>query len=224
MAFALNAESYAQNLPENIEEMKKLEDWPNWKLTVEEELKSMADNDTWQLVEPPQGRKIVDCKWVFRLKYNSDGSIQKRKARLVGKGFTQRYGFDFTETYAPVVRMVTARMMLAYANQHNLIVHQMDVKAAFLNGQITEEIYMRQPRGFEEGNMVCKLNKSIYGLKQASKTWNDRFNSFASKAGFRRCEADCCLYVRQAGFSSVYLILYVDDVLIIWVKLVCSWV
>lgn len=111
----------------------------------------MAENDTWQLVDLPQGRKAIDCKWVFRLKLNSDGSIQKRKARLVAKAFSQRYGFDFSETYAAVAKMSTVRTMLALANQYDLVVHQMDVKSAFLHGRLTEDIYMRQPRGFERG-------------------------------------------------------------------------
>lgn len=214
IAFALNAETYVDNLPNTIAELQKRDDWPEWKVAVEEELKSLADNETWHLVDLPKGRKPVGCKWVFCLKTNPDGSIRKRKARLVAKGFTQRYGYDFHETYAPVVKMSTVRMMLALANHHGFVVHQMDVKAAFLNGVLTEDIYMRQPEGFEEGEKVCKLAKSIYGLKQSSKTWNDRFDYFVKKIGFRRCVEDSCLYVRQEKGSPVYLVLYVDDALI----------
>lgn len=215
LAYALNAENYVQNLPDSIEEMKLRDDWPHWRKAVEEELKSLTDNKTWELVDLPDGRRPVDCKWVFKLKLNPDSSIQKYKARLVAKGFTQRYGYDFTETYAPVVRMSTVRMMLALANQENLLVHQMDVKTAFLNGTLAEEIYMRQPRGFEEGNRVCKLNKSIYGLKQASKAWNDRFHEFVSRIGFKRCINDNCLYVNERDGEKVFLLLYVDDILVI---------
>lgn len=214
VAFALNAESYVEDIAD-IDDLKRMEDWPDWKRAIEEELGSLAENDTWQLVDLPQGRRAIDCKWVFRLKLNSDGSIQKRKARLVAKGFSQRYGFDFSETYAPVAKMSTVRTMLALANHHDLVVHQMDVKSAFLHGRLTEDIYMRQPRGFEEGNQVCKLNKSIYGLKQASKAWNDRFNQFAAQIGFHRCEEDACLYVRNGKSGPVYLLLYVDDILIL---------
>lgn len=214
-AYALNAESFVENVPDTIEELKRLDDWPEWKVAVHEELKALAENNTWELADLPAGRKPVDCKWVFRLKFGPDGSIQKWKARLVAKGFAQRFGFDFAETYAPVVKMSTVRSMLALANQFDLVVHQMDVTSAFLNGVINEDIYMRQPKRFEEGDKVCRLNKSIYGLMQASKAWNDRFNDFISRYGFRRCEEDSCLYVRVGKFGSVYLLLYVDDVLII---------
>lgn len=215
VAYALNTECFVEDVPESIEELQKLEDWPEWKVAVKEELRSLAENDTWELVDLPKGRKVVDNKWVFRLKLNPDGTIQRRKARLVAKGFTQRYGFDYHETYSPVVKMSTVRMMLAFANQHNYAVHQMDVTAAFLNGTLSEDVYMRQPRGFEEGDKVCKLRKSLYGLKQASKSWNDRFNVFAERIGFRRSEEDTCLYVRNGKAGPVYLLLYVDDVLII---------
>lgn len=215
MAFALNAENYVESIPSTIEELKQLDDWPEWKRAVDDELRSLTDNGTWQLVDLPAGCRPIDCKWVFRTKFNPDGSVQKRKARLVAKGFTQRYGFDFSETYAPVVKMSTVRSMLAYAHQHDLLVHQMDVTAAFLNGTLTEDIYMRQPKGFEEGDRVCKLFKSIYGLRQASKAWNDRFNEFMIECGFQRCEEDNCLYVRYGSDGPVYLLLYVDDVLVI---------
>jgi len=166
-------------------------------------------------VDLPIGRKPVDCKWVFRLKFGPDGTVEKRKARLVAKGFTQRYGFDFSETYAPVVKMSTVRSMLAIANQFDYAVHQMDVTSAFLNGTLKEEIYMRQPKGFEEGDKVCRLNKSIYGLKQASKAWNECFNEHISRCGFRQCLEDSCLYIRESKLGPVYVLLYVDDVLII---------
>lgn len=214
VAFALNAETYVEDIA-SIDDLKKMDDWPDWKLAIEEELSSLAENNTWRLVDIPEGRRPIDCKWVFRLKLNPDGSIQKRKARLVAKGFSQRYGFDYSETYAPVAKMSTVRTMLALANQHSLVVHQMDVKAAFLNGELIEDIYMRQPRGFEEGDQVCKLNKSIYGLKQASKSWNDRFNKFAAEIGFHRCDEDPCLYVRNGKSGPVYICLYVVDILII---------
>ncbi|XP_065092079.1 uncharacterized protein LOC135712910 [Ochlerotatus camptorhynchus] len=193
ITYALNAESYVENIPDTIEELQKLEDWPEWKLAIDEELNSLAENNTWQLVYLPAGRRAVDCKWVFRLKFGPDGSVLKRKARL----------------------MSTVRSMLALANQFDLDVHQMDVTSAFLNGILTEDIYMRQPKGFEEGDKVCTLNKSIYGLKQASTVWNDRFNEFISRCGFRRSEEDSCLYVQVGKSGPVYLLLYVDDVLII---------
>lgn len=129
---------------------------------IEEELSALKKNNTWHLVKLPKGRKVIDTKWVFKLKRNSAGEIERYKARLVARGFTQSQGFDFTETCSPVVRMSTVRILLVLANREDWHVHQMDVKCAFLNGGLEEDIFMRQPAGFEEGDkLVCKLDKPI---------------------------------------------------------------
>ena len=174
-------------------------------------------NGTWEITDRPYGCKPVGCKWVFKKKLRPDGTIEKYKARLVAKGYTQKEGEDFFDTYAPVARLTTIRVLLSLAASHNLLVHQMDVKTAFLNGELEEEIYMEQPDGFvvdgQEGK-VCKLLKSLYGLRQAPKQWHEKFERTLTSTGFVANEADKCVYYRHGGGEGVILCLYVDDILI----------
>lgn len=214
--FALSAIGFVEDLPDTLQEMRKRDDWPKWQTAIHEEMDSLTRNRTWTLTELPAGRKPISCKWIFKVKPGANGEPDRYKARLVARGFTQRYGYDYTETYAPVARLNTLRAVLAVANQQRLLVHQMDVRTAFLNGQLKEEIYMVQPEGFQQGNgLVCRLNRSIYGLKQASRAWNDRFHQFVTSIGFKRSDNDPCLYIRSSGGEKVFLILYVDDILIV---------
>lgn len=214
--FALCAEEYIDNIPSNVSELKNRSDWPSWEEAIQEELSSLEKNKTWTLVELPAGKKLIDSKWVFKMKKNSEGVVERYKARLVARGFTQRPGFDFAETYSPVLKMSTLRILLALANHENWSVHQMDVRSAFLNGGLQEEIFMRQPAGFEKGkHLVCKLNKAIYGLKQASRNWNQRFHDFIVKLGYKRSEHDFCLYYRSAKGVVTYIVIYVDDILLV---------
>jgi hypothetical protein len=161
--------------------------------------------------------KPVGCKRVLKKKLKPDGTIDKYKARLVAKGYTQKEGEDFFDTYSPVARLTTIIVLLSLAASHGLLVHQMDVKTAFLNGELEEEIYMDQPEGFvvngQEG-MVCKLVKSLYGLKKAPKQWHDKFDRTFTYVGFVTNEADKCVYYRYGGGEGVILYLYVDDILI----------
>src|SRR5262249_46094582 len=146
-----------------------------WKEAVKCEMDSIMANGTWVLVDLPPGCKTIGCKWIFRKKLRPDGSIDKYKARLVAKGFKQKEGIDYFDTYSPVARMTTIRVLVALASIYDLKIHQMDVKTAFLNGELEEEIYMDQPEGFvASGNehKVCKLVRSLYGLKQAPKQWH----------------------------------------------------
>nr|ABA95374.1 retrotransposon protein, putative, Ty1-copia subclass [Oryza sativa Japonica Group] len=203
--------------PRTIEEAYSSPDADYWKEAVRSEMDSIMSNGTWEVVERPYGCKPVGCKWVFKKKLRPDGTIEKYKARLVAKGYTQKEGEDFFDTYSPVARLTTIRVLLALAASHGLLVHQMDVKTAFLNGELEEEIYMDQPDGYvlegQEG-MVCKLLKSLYGLKQAPKQWHEKFDTTLTSAGFVVNEADKCVYYRYGGGEGVILCLYVDDILI----------
>jgi hypothetical protein len=149
-------------------------------------------------------------------KLKPDGTIDKYKARLVAKGYTQKEGEDFFDTYLPVARLTTIRVLLSLAASHGLLIHQMDVKTPFLNGELEEEIYMDQSEGFvvkgQEG-IVCKLVKSLYGLKQSPKQWHDKFDRTLTSVGFVTNEADKCVYYRYGGGEGVILCLYVDDIL-----------
>jgi hypothetical protein len=188
-----------------------------WKEAVRSEMDSILANGTWEVTDRPYGCKPVGCKWVFKKKLRPDGTIEKYKARLVAKGYTQKEGEDFFDTYSPVARLTTIRVLLSLAASHGLLVHQMDVKTAFLNGELEEEIYMEQPDGFvvdgQEGK-VCKLLKSLYGLKQAPKQWHEKFERTLTAEGFVVNEADKCVYYRHGGGEGVILCLYVDDILI----------
>ena len=141
---------------------------PNWKAAMQEEYDSIMKNQTWDLVDRPVKRKIIGTKWVWKAKYKSDGSLEKYKARLVAQGYSQVEGFDFEDSFAPTARMTTIRVVLALAAHKQWPVFQMDVKSAFLNGHLKEEVYVFQPLGFEvpnSENKVCRLKKALYGLK-----------------------------------------------------------
>lgn len=212
---ALSALSYADEVPESLEIAKTRSDYKYWKEAVDEEIKSLTKNNTWTIVERPKDSRLIDSKWVFRLKRDQDGQIKKYKARLVARGFMQKEGFDYEETYAPVARLTTLRTLLAIINHENLEVQQMDVKSAFLHGTIEEDIYMKIPEGFVvKDGLVCKLNKALYGLKQAPYRWNYRFNEFAERHQLKRSQHDPCLYVKTTESSVIYLLLYVDDIII----------
>nr|CAE02261.2 OSJNBb0058J09.8 [Oryza sativa Japonica Group] len=203
--------------PKSISEAYASPDADYWKEAVRSEMDSIVANGTWEVTERPYGCKPVGCKWVFKKKLRPDGTIEKYKARLVAKGYTQKEGEDFFDTYSPVARLTTIRVLLSLAASHGLLVHQMDVKTAFLNGELDEEIYMDQPDGFvvegQEGK-VCKLLKSLYGLKQAPKQWHEKFDKTLTSTGFAVNEADKCVYYRHGGGEGVILCLYVDDILI----------
>lgn len=213
--FALSAQEYVENEPQSIDEARKRNDWHEWQQAIECEYDSLLKNSTWVLCDLPEKRKAISSKWVFKLKRKANGDIDKYKARLVAKGCGQKEGFDYTETYAPVAKLATLRILLAIAVQFKMHIHQMDVKSAFLNGDLNEDIYMLQPSGFTKGSKVCKLKKSIYGLKQASRMWNEKFNKFILRIGFKRSASDSCLYTKIEKGIRCYILLYVDDVLVV---------
>ncbi|CAJ2645380.1 unnamed protein product [Trifolium pratense] len=165
----------------------------------------------------PDGKKTVGCKWVFTVKYDSDGSIERYKARLVAKGFTQTYGIDYSGTFAPVAKLNTVRILLSLAANLDWPLHQLDVKNVFLNGDLEEEVYVDIPPGFEDkfGSNVCKLNKSLYGLKQSPRAWFEKFTYSMKKQGYIQGQADHTLFTKfsQDG-KIVVLIVYVDDIVL----------
>jgi len=167
--------------PNSLEEALATEHADQWRAAANSEFESLLENETWKLVELPSNRKPIGCKWVFKVKYGSDGKIERFKARLVAKGYAQKYGIDYNETFSPVVRFSSIRALLAYAVQNDLLVHQMDVVTALLNGNLEEEIYMEQPDGYShpgKEKLVSKLQKSLYGLKQSPRCWNTAFQEF----------------------------------------------
>lgn len=204
--------------PLNMCEAMRSEDASKWELAMQEEYDSLMANGTWELAPLPKDRKSVGCKWVFRTKKDASGQVVRHKARLVAKGYSQVAGVDFLETFAPVAKFTTIRCILALGAAMDLEIHQMDVKTAFLNGELEEDIYMDQPQGFgQDGleHLVCKLKKSLYGLKQSPRTWYQRIDSFFTKEGFTRSQADHSLYIKQTGEYLLIVLIYVDDLIIL---------
>ncbi|KAL2254166.1 UNVERIFIED_CONTAM: Retrovirus-related Pol polyprotein from transposon TNT 1-94 [Sesamum indicum] len=185
-----------------------------WELAMNDEMNSLKKNNTWELCQLPKGKKALQNRWVYRVKEESDGK-KRYKARLVVKGFQQRYGIDFTDVFTPVVKLTTIRLVLSMVAAENLELQQMDVKTAFLHGDLEEEIYMVQPEGYNgDDQQVCRLKKSLYGLKQAPRQWYRKFDNFMLEIGFSRCNADHCCYMKRFDEFFIILLLYVDDMLI----------
>ena len=190
-----------------------------WVKAMQEEVRSLLENHTYDLVKLPQGKKALINKWVYRLKTENNDSQLRYKAQLVVKGFNQKKDIDFEEIFSPMVKMSSIRVALGLAARLKLEVEQLDVKIAFLHGDLEEEIYMQQPEGFEvkgKENLVCKLKKSLYGLKQAPRQWYKKFDSFMMSHGYNRTSADHCVFTRKFSDDDfIILLLYVDDMLII---------
>ncbi|CAL8122960.1 unnamed protein product [Prunus armeniaca] len=180
------------------------------------EITALEENNTWSLVPLLAGHHPIGCKWVFNIKYNSDGSIERYKARLVAKGFTQREGIDYTETFAHVAKLITVHCLLTIASIHNGPLHQMDVHNAFLHGDLHEEVYMLPPPRYRRQgeHTVCRLHKSLYGLKQASRSWFRKFSSAIQNIGFFQSKAYYSMFTQTHGKSFTVILLYVDDMII----------
>ena len=193
-------------------------DFEKWLGAMKSEIESMHDNQVWNLVDPIEGVRPVECKWIFKKKIDMDGNVHIHKARLVAKGFKQIQGVDYDETFSPVAMLKSIRILLAIAAFYDYEIWQMDVKTAFLNENLSEDVYMIQPEGFvdpKNARKICKLQKSIYGLKQASQSWNIHFDEVVKGFGFIKNEEEPCVYKRASGSAVVFLVLYVDDILLI---------
>lgn len=192
-------------------------DAENWKRAIDEELKAHKVNNTWIYQRLPKDKKTIESKWVFKIKHSTFGDSYRYKARLCAKGFTQKQGIDYHEIFSPVARYDSIRVMLAIAAKQNLEIAQFDVKTAFLNGDLSEEIYMKIPQGVKEApdGTVCRLQRSLYGLKQASREWNSKFDLFLKRFQFIPSKADPCVYNGKFEWNKIYLIIYVDDGLIL---------
>ncbi|ELR21400.1 GagPol, putative [Acanthamoeba castellanii str. Neff] len=183
-----------------------------------EEFNTIIRNTTYTLERLPKGRKAIGARWLFKLKRKADGSIDHFKAQWVAKGYLQLPGVDFNETFAPIIQLKNLQLLLAIAAALNLEVHQMDVDNAFLNADLSEEIYMQQPEGFEDQDhpdYVCRLQKSLYGLKQAPLEWNQTINAYLKKHGFWPTRLDPCIYVRVHDNKTSFVAIYIDDCMII---------
>nr|GFB02119.1 hypothetical protein [Tanacetum cinerariifolium] len=197
---------------------KMLDSEPNkWIDAINAEIQSMIDNIVWVLVDLPPNCKTVGSKWIFKKNIDMDGTVHTYKARLVAKGYTQLYGVDYEETFSPIADIRDIKILIFTAAFYDYEIWQMDVKTAFLNGCLDEDIYMVQPEGFVDPNYprkVCKLQRSIYGLKQASRSWNKRFDEEIKKFGFAQNPDEPCVYQKASGSNVTFLIVYVDDIII----------
>ncbi|XP_061477847.1 ubiquitin-like-conjugating enzyme ATG10 isoform X1 [Rhineura floridana] len=185
-----------------------------WQQAMQEELQAMQKNGTWTVVKLPMGKKAVGCRWVFKKKKASSGEVQRYRARLVAKGFTQQHGTDFDAVFAPVVKHESIRVLMKLAAMQKMHINHYDIDTAFLHGDLKEEIYMDLPPGsVSQEGFVCKLHKSIYGLRQSARCWNEKLDSVLQGMGFQRCKADPCVYVQRKGTQTNICAVYVDDIM-----------
>ena len=188
-----------------------------WRDACEEEIKSIVKNKTWVLVDLPSDAKPIGLKWIFKIKRTAEGSINKYKSRLVAKGYIQRNGIDFEKVFAPVARIETVRFIIALAASRGWEIHHLDVKTAFLHGDLKEVVFVSQPKGFEvkgQEHKVYKLHKALYGLRQAPRAWNEKLNKVLEKLKFKRCSKEPSLYRKQEKDRLVLVAVYVDDLLV----------
>jgi hypothetical protein len=203
--------------PSNYFEAEK---FPEWKEAMNNEYSSLLQNGTWELTTLPKGRSPIGCKWVFKAKQDANGNISKYKARLVAKGYTQKEGIDFTQTYSPTASKSTIRLLISVAALKGYSISQLDISNAYLHADIDEEIFMVQPEGFTQlskngEKLVCRLKKSLYGLKQSARNWNSLLDKWFKSNGFTQSIVDPCLYVYNHDGIYMALAVYVDDIIMI---------
>ncbi|CAH2101207.1 unnamed protein product [Euphydryas editha] len=203
------------DIPTTYEEAINCKNGDKWKEAIREELQSLEENETWKLIDK-NNDKTVTSKWVFCVKRNLDGDIERYKARLCARGFTQTKDVDYKETFSPTTRYDPIRVILSLAAKENYKLQQFDVKTAFLYGELLENVYMEVPEGVHAApGKICKLLKSLYGLKQSSRCWNRKFTFFLTTYGFKMCPSDNCVFVGNFNTHKVILLLYVDNALLL---------
>lgn len=197
---------------DHIEALKHVE----WRHAINAEYAALIRNKTWHLAPANPKLNIIDCKWVFKLKQKSDGSIDRYKARLVAKGF-KRYGIDYDATFSPMVEPVTIRLILSVAISRGWSLRHLDVHNAFLHGELEEDVFMYQPPGYEDPQYprhICKLDKALYGLKQAPCAWYSKFSTKLKELGFVSSKVDTSLFIYNQGGQIIYILIYVDDIIV----------
>lgn len=216
--------AYALVMSEQVEEDEPLTFWEairskdgkKWRKASDEEMDSLEKNGTWVLIDRPEGERTIGCKWIYKIKPGIPGVEDRRfKGRVVAKGYSQVEGIDYHEVFSPVVKHVTIRILLSMVVNYDMELEQLDVKTAFLHGNLAERILMEQPEGYKKGDKVCLLKRSLYGLKQSPRQCNRRFDEFMKLQGFERSLYDSCAYFKSYGSEDmIYLLLYVDDMLV----------
>ncbi|KAI0994431.1 hypothetical protein K3495_g13751, partial [Podosphaera aphanis] len=216
IAHTLIAKNGNDELPNTIQEARVHQDHAHWESAIRAELNTLKEKNTWELVEPPKVGNLIGNRWIFTKKYDEKGNLNKHKARLVAQGHTQGYIYDYSDTFCPVVRFDSFRLVLAIAAYHGLEIGQIDIKGAYLNGDLSEEIYMKQPRGCEDGTgRVCKLIHTLYGLKQSGREWNKTLKEFlVEKAGYTQLTKEHGLFFRHDSKGYDIIAVWVDDFLI----------
>ena len=215
--------------PDSYDEAINSVDRDEWQAAMQAEMESIVSVGTFELVPPPCDCKPISCKWVYRVKCTSSGEISRYKARLVTQGFRQKPGIDFTETFAPVTKTNSIRLLLAFAAANNFEIHQVDVKSAFLNGKLEESIYMHQPKGFVakgKEDWVWQLCQTLYGLRQSSHVWYQKLQDALLELGFKPSAADPCVFIRSRDGDLSIIFTHVDDLglicnsvnLVAWLK------
>lgn len=210
---SLHTVTDGENEPGIVKEALSGPNKDKWKEAMDEEIASLKENDTWEIVPKPKDRDVVSCKWVFKLKRKAEAKIDRHKAKLVTRVFFKKYVMDHDEVFAPVVRQTTFRTFLTLAGQKNMVEKHFDAKTAFLNGKLSGT--MQQSEEYivpGKKDYVCKLRKGIYGSKQAAKVWNDQLNNILKSYSFKQSEVDPYLYLKTDNEEATYLIVYVDDI------------
>jgi hypothetical protein len=209
--------------PSSFEEEDKLK---VWKDSMLEEYRSIIKNNVWDIVPRPKDKSVVFSKWIYKIKHVADGSVEKFKARFVARGFTQKEGIDYEETFSLVARYTSIQTIIVLAPILGWKLHQMDVKTTFVNGKIEQEVFVEQPDGFvfhNKGTHVCKLRKALYGLKQDPRVWYDRIDGFLKSPSFQKSDVDANMYFKVRGNRLVILILYVDDLFLTQDEGIIAW-